>query len=431
MEYLKLLRYGNFAKLWFAQIFSQVGQNLLNFALIILVYDLAQHTRFANFSVALLVLAFGLPALLVAPMAGTLVDYWDRKTVLVVTNVLRAVLVLTYITVGQHLWLILLLSFIVSSILQFFVPAEASVIPNTVPKKLLLPANSLFIFTLYGAFIVGYSASGPTIQLLGSRGPYIAVAIMLGVAAVLTALLPKQPRKEVTDPLPRPHLIRDIRENWHLVRENNDRLFAILQLAVTQAVISILITLAPALSLALLHIPLQDASHIIIIPVGVGMVLGVFMVNVVSKNRDKATIIQIGTVIAAITLTLVGLSGDLYHIYQGNTIIPVISIALITGVLMLVLGMINAMISAAAQTLLQESTSDGDRGKVFASLNMMINLAATAPILFAGIFADLFKVTRVITAIGILLGIYAVSMIRWYRGSTGPFTCEDESGTIG
>ncbi|HUC86777.1 MAG TPA: MFS transporter [Candidatus Saccharimonadales bacterium] len=415
MEYLRLLRHGNFAKLWFAQILSQVGQNLLNFALIILVYDLAQHTRFANSSVALLVIAFGLPALLIAPMAGVLVDRWDRKTVLVVSNVLRAILVPLYLLAGHRLWLILLLSFIVSSILQFFVPAEAATIPNTVPKRMLLLANSLFIFSLYAAFIVGYSASGPAVQFLGSRGPYLIVTVMMALAAVLTSLLPPQPYTKPTVPLPRPHLINDLRESWKLINENAERFFAILQLTITQAVVSILITLAPALSLALLHIPLQDASHVLIIPVGVGMVLGVMLVSVVTKNRAKATVIQAGLIIASITLTLVGLSGELYRLYQGNTVIPVASISLIVGILMLVLGLINSMISAAAQTLLQESTTNANRGKVFASLNMMINLAATAPILITGFLADLLSVTRVITIIGAILTVYSLFMVRHYR----------------
>ena len=245
MEYLRLLRHGNFAKLWFAQILSQVGQNLLNFALIILVYDLAQHTRFANSSVALLVIAFGLPALLIAPIAGGLVDRWDRKTVMVVSNVLRAMLVPLYLLAGHRLWLILILSFVVSSILQFFVPAEAATIPNTVPKRLLLAANSLFIFSLYAAFIVGYSASGPAVQFLGSRGPYLIVTVMMALAAILTSLLPPQPYTKPTAPFPRPDLIKDLRQSWQLINENAERFFAILQLTITQAVVSILITLAP------------------------------------------------------------------------------------------------------------------------------------------------------------------------------------------
>jgi MFS family permease len=416
MEYLAVLRQRDFAKLWMAQILTQVGQNLLNFSLIILTFDAAAHSRFANLSVALLVLAFGLPAVVFASTAGTLVDFWDRRLILVIANSLRAALVLLYLLIQGHLWLILLLTLVVSTILQFFIPAETATIPRVVPEKLLLPANSLFIFSLYGAFIIGYSASGPVIQLFGSRAPYVIVAVFMAVAAVLTALLPPQPVNRPASAIPRRlHLVQDFRENWHLVTARRTRFFSILQLTITQGLVSILITLAPALSLALLHIPLQDASHVIILPVGVGMVLGVLLVNVVTRKQAKATVIQAGLIIAGVTLTLLGLSAHLYQFYQHNTLIPVASIAFIIGILMLILGLINAMISAAAQTMLQENTTDANRGKVFASLNMMINLAATFPILITGLLASILSVTKVITLIGLGLTTYAILMALRYR----------------
>lgn len=410
VEYIELLRNRNFAKLWFAQILAQIGQNLLNFSLIILVFDLAAGSRFDNISVSLLVLSFSLPPLFFANLAGAYVDYWDRKWVLVITNILRGILVLGYLVVDDHFWLVLLLTFVITSIVQMFFPAETATIPNLVPKRLLLPANSLFIFTLYASFLIGYSGSGPAIQAFGEHGPYEVVAGMMILAALLTLFLPAQGRERPDQLPPRPHIIRDITQNWALVREHPDRFFSILQLTITQGMVSVLITLAPALSKTLLHIPLQQASHVLIIPVGVGMVMGVLLINVLGKTGDKTTIIQGGLIIAGISLTALGFSAQLYHIYSANTVLPVASIALIVGVLMFILGMINAMISAAAQTLLQESTSDGNRGKVFASLNMMINLAASVPILFAGVLADLLSVTHVIVLMGVLLTGYAIYM---------------------
>jgi MFS family permease len=415
MEYLILLRQPNFLRLWLAQILSQVGQNLLNFSLIIVVFDLAQGSRFANLSVALLVIAFGLPALLFASIAGSYVDLWDRKKVLVASNLIRAGLVLLYPFAAHSLWLILLLSFLISTVLQFFVPAETATIPKLVFKKSLLSANSVFIFTIYAAFIVGYSASGPVVALFGNHGPYVVVAVMMFLAGLFSATLPAQPATKAATERPRTQIWQHMQENWRLVTSHRERYFSIWQLTITQAVVSVLITLAPALSLALLHIPLQQASHILIIPVGIGMVLGVMLVGSVTRDRAKTTVIQTCLVIAAITLTMVGLSGQLYRIYQGNTVVPVASISLIVGTLMLMLGLLNALISATAQTMLQESTTDDNRGKVFASLNMMINLAATAPILVAGLLSAVLSVTKVIALLGAALTVYALWVSWHYR----------------
>ncbi len=421
VSYIALLRRPNFAKLWIAQILSGISQNLLNFSLIILVYELTFGSKFANFSVALLVLTFGLPSLLFGPIAGAYVDHWDRKKVLVIANLLRAGLALMYIVVGPHLWPILLLSFVISAILQFFVPAETASIPNVVPRPLLLAANSLFIFSLYATFIIGYSASGPAIRILGNNGPFIVTFIILLFAAAVSVFIKLPPVPRRRGPLPRLHFVEHLKQNWKLITGREERLFSVLQLTITQAMVAVLMTLAPALSLALLHIPLKDASQVLIIPVGVGMVLGVFSVTLLTKNLAKIRVIQAGLIMAAIALTLLGLSGQLYRPFEGSsTVVPLTIIPVIIAVLMLILGFINAVISATAQTLLQESTDDASRGKVFASLNMMISLAATLPILLTGLLADLFSVTKVLILLGAVATVYAIYMTWHYRELVGP-----------
>ena len=94
---ISLFKNFNFLKIWFAQIFSQLAANILNFALIIRVFDLSQNTSFANIAVSLLVLAFGVPSIIFAVLAGAYVDHMDRKKVLVITNILRALLVLLFL----------------------------------------------------------------------------------------------------------------------------------------------------------------------------------------------------------------------------------------------------------------------------------------------------------------------------------------------
>lgn len=417
MDYLATIRQHNFTKLWLAQILSQVAQNLLNFALIILVFDLTASSKFGSFAVSMVVLAFSIPSILFAPAAGTYVDFFDRKWVLVISNVLRTLLVLLYIPFDENLILILLLTFVTSTVTQFFVPAEAATIPKVVPPKYLLTANSLFIFSLYAAFVVGYSASGPVVNAFGEFGPFYVTALMFGLASLLVSFLPRQPRERQADHLPKLHIINQLRENWRIITEKPERHFAAIQLAVTQGVIFVLITLAPALSLALLKVPLKAASHVVIVPVGIGMIMGVLLVNHVTKFRSKMTVIQMGLIVASASLILVGLTGQLYRTHDGFPIATTGQIEIVVALLMLLLGVINALVSASAQTLLQETTDDANRGKVFGSLNLMVNVAATAPIFIAGILADTISVTKVVTLMGGLLLAYAIWMTWHYRRS--------------
>jgi MFS family permease len=415
---VSVARNANFNRLWAAQILSQIAQNLLNFALIIRVFQLAQGTRFANISVALLILSFGIPSIFFAAAAGVYVDHWNKKVVLVTANLLRAVLVLGFLLVEHDLGLVLLLAFLISSITQFFAPAEASAIPALVTKRQLLRANSLFVFTLYASFIIGYSASAPVIAAFGARGPYFLTAVMFGLAALCVAFLPSLKAKDTTT-MPLRRVARYTREeimrNWRVIQSNHNLSFPILQLTLTQATLGVMLALAPALSVAVLHVPIQDSSHYLIIPAGIGMVLGVLSIGRLAKHYAKIRIIAVGLIVGSGALTLLGFSRWLHAAVNQAPAVPNVGIGLIVASLVLVLGFMNALISAAAQTVLQENTTEASRGKVFGALNMMINIAATAPIFFAGVLADLTSVNTVVGALGLLLLGFAVWQYYWLR----------------
>ena len=406
-----LIKNADFSRLWGAQVLSQIAQNLLNFALIIRVFDLAQGTRLANVSVALVILSFGIPSIFFAAAAGVYVDHWNRKYVLVVANLLRALLVLGYLFVEQNLVLVLLLSFVISSITQFFAPAEAASIPALVSKKHLLRANSLFIFTMYASFMVGYAGSAPVIALLGNNGPYYLTSIMFLLATLMVVALPTmKPRTRRTVKFW--SIVKTTRhevvQNWNIIRANHKLSFPILQLTITQAIVGVILALAPALSLAVLKTPIQNASHVLIIPAGLGMILGVIAVGKLATKYPKVGLISVSLIIAASSLMLLGLSGLLHRSIQGHAA-TLSQIGGYIAILLVVLGFMNAVVSSAAQTLLQENTTDETRGKVFGALNMMVNIAATAPIFFAGILADFTSVTKVVAAIGFVLLIFAIS----------------------
>jgi MFS family permease len=410
---LALLRNLNFGRLWGSQILSQVAQNLLNFALIIRVFELAQHTNLANFSVALVVLSFGVPSIFFAAAAGVYVDHWNRKYVLVIANAVRAVVVLGYLLFEHNLAMVLLLSFIISTATQFFAPAEAASMPALVGEQHMLRANSLFIFTMYASFIVGYSASAPVIAALGAHGPYLVTAAMFLLATLLVLPLPSI-RAQTAGKVSFGAILRrtgaEILRSWRLIRADHHLSGPIYQLAITQTCVGILVTLAPALSEELLKTSIQNAAHILILPVGFGMILGVALLGWMTRAYGKANVIKYGLLVGSLDLIVIGLSGYFYAVMSGHTVslqgAPVVTL------LVLVLGFSTAAVSAAAQTMLQEHTTDETRGKVFGALNMMVNIAATLPLLVTGILADALGATSVVILLGGLILPYAIIQFR-------------------
>ena len=110
---------------------------------------------------------------------------------------------------------------------------------------------------------------------------------------------------------------------------------------------------------------------------------------------------------------LLGLTGLLYRTYDGRHVVTGAQIGYIVAALVFALGMLNAIISTTAQTVLQENSAEEVRGKVFGSLNMFINLASTLPILLTGVLADLLNVSTVVAVMGV--GVVAFAIVQLWR----------------
>ncbi len=403
--YSKLLRNPDFLKIWIAQLTSQLAANLLNFALIIQVYELAANTRFANIAVSLLILAFGIPSIIFAVLAGAYVDHWDRKKVLIVTNIARAILVLGFLLFSTNLIMIYLLVFAVSVFSQFFTPAEGAALPRLVNKSELLSANSLFLFTLYGSFVIGYSMAGPIISLWGSDAVYWVAAASFVLAAVLCVSLPSLRAKLEPKDLKvvSKEVFSTIRQNFAQIIKNPMIMLPIANLTIAQAMLGVIAVLAPAIAILVFNQSLASVSYKIVVPAALGMVIGAVMVGLVFKKVNKEKLINIGISIAAIMLVGLSFVPKLNGLRLYGAIVAMIA---------LIIGISNGLVSVSAQTLLQLNSTDETRGKIFGTLNMMMNIAAIVPVFLAGVTADLVSPLSVLTISGILIGAYGIFQFR-------------------
>lgn len=183
------LRNRSFFFLWLAEIFSQIAMNMLNFILIIVAYQLTE----SNSAVSGIVLAFTIPAVIFGLLAGVYVDRWDKKKVLFATNFFRACLLIVLAIFHRNIPILYLLTFAVSTITQFFIPAETPIIPLVVSNELLYSANALFGIALYGAVLIAYGLSGPFLILFKPITSFFVLAGIFMLAAI-SILFVKEPR---------------------------------------------------------------------------------------------------------------------------------------------------------------------------------------------------------------------------------------------
>ena len=161
--YLDLLRRNrNYRNLWFARVVSNLGDwfNLLASAALI-----ARLTD-SGAAISLLFLVRFLPLFFMSPFAGVIADHFDRRKVLIATNLLRAVTVLALLLVDrpERIWLLYVLTALQFVFSAVFTPAETALIPNVVDDDDLITANALDSLTwstmlAFGAMLGGLAAA--------------------------------------------------------------------------------------------------------------------------------------------------------------------------------------------------------------------------------------------------------------------------------
>ena len=170
--YLQLLRQNeSFRNLWFGQVVSELGDWLNSIAIYALILRLSD----SGMAMAGAMMAKLLPIVLISPIAGVVVDRMSRKTVMIVSDLLRFLVVLGFLFVEDQstLWFIYALVIIEISLSGFFEPARSAIIPSLVPKEHLVTANALSGSTWSVMLAFGAALGGILVSLFGIRVAFI------------------------------------------------------------------------------------------------------------------------------------------------------------------------------------------------------------------------------------------------------------------
>ncbi|HEY0603025.1 MAG TPA: MFS transporter, partial [Herpetosiphonaceae bacterium] len=187
---LKTLRQRNFALLWTGGIISGFGDWLLLVALPIFVYNLSGSSLATG---AMFIIQI-LPRVLLAPVAGVFVDRWDRKRVMVISDIIRGVVLLSLLFVQSTdlLWVVYLVALVMSSVAQFFGPADSALVPSLVEKEDLIAANSLTSLAANLTRLAGPALGGLLMEWIGFNAVIVLDSISFFFSALLIGLISKR-----------------------------------------------------------------------------------------------------------------------------------------------------------------------------------------------------------------------------------------------
>ncbi len=192
-------RFSSFVLVWAGQLVSTLGSGMSSFGLVVWLFaETGAATPFA-----LAALTGTLPAILFAPLAGSLADRRNRKAIVLVSDSLQAALTLCLLVIVSRglleTWMVYVLTFASSTFQAFQEPAWTAAIPTIVPKDALGRANGLSSVSGSLASLLPPVMAGALYGTIGLGG---LVAIDLAsyaaaLAGMLTTRIPRVPPSEL------------------------------------------------------------------------------------------------------------------------------------------------------------------------------------------------------------------------------------------
>ena len=418
-----VLKNFRFLVLWSGQIFSQLADKVYLVLMIAIVAGNFQRSdQTISGWVSAIMIAFTVPAILFGSLAGVYVDRWSKKGVLVTSNLLRGGLVLTLpplLWLSRELnpifnlpvgfWLLLGITFFVSTLTQFFAPAEQAAIPLIVKRQDLLPANSLYTTTMMVLLIIGFAVGEPLLSLaeelvknlgIGNFGKELLVGGAYIIAGVILLLLKTGEQKQ-EEKKEQPHVLEDIWDGILYLKKNHSVRNALIQLVILFSIFAALAVLAVRLAEILPELD-SDQFGFLLAAGGLGMAFGAGILGNWGQRFSNSQLSLFGSF--GVSASLLGLA-----IFTNSLWLTLTMIAF--------LGVFAALVGIPMQTTIQGETPENMRGKVFGLQNNAINIALSLPLALAGAAETIFGLQPVFLSLAVLS--LTGGLLTWYISGKG------------
>ncbi len=399
---LAVLRQRNFMLLWLGGLISLTGDRAMRIALPVYVYQQTGSTL----ATAVMAATYYLPAVLLGSVAGVFVDRWDRRRIMIVTNLIQAAVMLLLLLVRSDawLWLVYLVSFVDTSVSMFFQPAESAVVPNLVDEEHLIQANSLGALNNNIARLAGPPVGGLLIALFGLGSVAIFNGASFLIAAVLISLISAPTRQspaagDVTEAAVSSWVgvWREWLDGLRLVR--GDRLIAALfiVMSITSFGGAMIDPLFHPFVLSVLDSS-PAASGWLLTTGAIGGLTAGLLVGRFGSRLPPKHLAGYGTVV----------TGTFMVAAYNQTSLPVVMVLLF----LMYIPVVGA--GVGVQTMAQAGTPDRYRGRVYGALYTTMALLSLAGVGLAGVLGEIFGIVPMLTTAGcitILSGILALVLI--------------------
>jgi DHA3 family macrolide efflux protein-like MFS transporter len=359
-----------FATVWFGQFVSVIGSGLTSFALGVWTFErTGSATQFA-----LIGLFAVLPRVVLSPLAGTIVDRWDRRRAMIVSDAgagfSTLVLVLLLFADRLEIWHIYLIVGVSAAFSTVQWPAYAAATTTLVPKKDLGRANGMIQFGQAAAEILAPAVAGVLVQTIRLQG-VILIDFATFVLAIITLLLVRfpQPPSTAAGESGSTSLRQEITFGWTYISARPGLLGLLLFLTVVNFLWGMVGALITPM---ILGFTTSDVLGVIISIAGVGMLTGSLVMSIWGGLQRRINGVLGFEFLSGICFLLMGLRPSFWPVAIGAFGAHV-TIAIVFG---------------SNQAIWQSKVAPDVQGRVFAAQQMMAKAASPLAYLLAGPLAD-------------------------------------------
>ncbi len=316
-----------------------------------------------------------IPVFVIGPVAGVYVDRWDRKRVMIISDIIRGLLVLAVpVFVRLDLmWPVYIIVFLIFSATRFFLPSKLALIPTIVAKDDLVVANSLSNTTRMIATILGFALAGFIVKWIGYMWGFYLDSMSYFISAGFIAIItPKRKLVNVREEIQMTGEIisRSIRRNvWGEIVEGIGHMMGKSKMRVVTS--SLFLLMAGAGSIfCIIIVFIQQAFGSITedlgllgVFLGAGLFLGTIVYGKYGQKMSKIRAIFV-------CFGLSGVAISLFALYSSRD--PVF---LVGGLLIMLVGAAVAPILTCTNVLIHTLVPDEVRGRIFSSMEAVMHLA--------------------------------------------------------
>jgi MFS family permease len=291
------LSHRNFAYLWFGQILATFGDKFTEIAIPILIYQLTGSALKLGLAFIFQVVS----AMLFGLIGGVMSDRWDRRRTMIASDLIRAgfIVIIPFtiaspISVTAKLVVLYSIIFLVACIRQFFLPAKIAIIPELVPKKKLMQANSLDQAAMKLAEFAGYASAGLLIHYSGVAPAFLTNAATFIISALFITLIRTEILAAEVEKTIRA-ILRDIKVGLEHIKN--------VPILAGTVILSLIAPMALGATMPLLIMYVDEVLRggprefgLMEAFFGLGLSVGVILVGKFASDKDRWVILSVGVV---------------------------------------------------------------------------------------------------------------------------------------